>query len=42
MHTEIVTSPGTGRHSFKVFAHLLVPQALSDAQLHADLGGLVR
>ena len=25
MHTEIITSPGTGRRSFKVAAHLLVP-----------------
>ena len=42
MHTEIVTSPGTGRRSFKVIAHLLVPANLSNEQLHAELDGLAR
>jgi methionyl-tRNA formyltransferase len=42
MHTEIVTSPGTGRRSFKVAAHLLVPGGLTNEQLHADLDGLAR
>ncbi len=42
MHTEIVTSPGTGRRTFKVLAHLLVPAALSNQQLHAELDGLAR
>jgi methionyl-tRNA formyltransferase len=42
MHTEIVTSPGTGKRSFKVVAHLLVPAALTNEQLHAELDGLAR
>lgn len=42
MHTEIVTSPGTARRSFRIHAHLLVPEGCSDAQLHADLDGLAR
>jgi glycine cleavage system regulatory protein len=42
MHTEIVTSPGTGKRSFKVAAHLLVPVGLTNEQLHAELDGLAR
>ena len=40
MHTEIIISPGTGRRSFKVMAHLLVPAGLTNEQLHAELDGL--
>ncbi|MDP3225426.1 MAG: formyl transferase, partial [Rubrivivax sp.] len=40
MHTEISTSPGTGQRRFKVVAHLLVPTAISNDQLHAELDGL--
>lgn len=42
MHTEISVSPGSGKRSFKVVAHLLVPANISDAQLHAELDGLAR
>jgi methionyl-tRNA formyltransferase len=42
MHTEIVTSPGSGKRSFKVSAHLLVPAGLTNEQLHAELDGLAR
>jgi len=42
MHTEIVTSPGTGKRSFKVVAHLLVPATLTNQHLHAELDGLAR
>ena len=42
MHTELVTSPGSGKRSFKIAAHLLVPSALTNEQLHAELDGLAR
>lgn len=40
LHTEISTSPGSGQRRFKVVAHLLVPTAISNDQLHAELDGL--
>ena len=42
MHTEISTSPGTGRRRFKVVAHLLVPANRGNERLHAELDGLAR
>ncbi len=40
LHTEIVGSAGSGRQTFRVGAHLLVPQSLSCEQLQRELGGL--
>ncbi len=42
MHTEVTGQPGEPKRTFKVVAHLLVPAASSDAQLHEDLDELAR
>jgi methionyl-tRNA formyltransferase len=40
IHTEIVRSGVTGKQTFKVGAHLLLPASLSAEQLRRDLGTL--
>ena len=42
MHTEVSGHADLGQRTFKVVAHLLVPQVLDDRQLHEDLDGLAR
>ncbi len=42
MQTEIVGNPGEDPPTFKVNAHLLVPAAVDDRQLHAALDPLAR
>lgn len=40
MNTEITGPAAAARRSFKIVAQLLVPQTLSNAELHAELGSL--
>ena len=40
IHTEIVGNAASGKHTFKVAAHLLVPAALSSDDLQRELGVL--
>ena len=40
IHTEIVGAKNSGKHTFKVAAHLLVPRALSVDELRGTLGAL--
>jgi methionyl-tRNA formyltransferase len=40
IHTEIVRTGAAGRQTFRVGAHLLVPAAITDDALRADLGTL--
>jgi methionyl-tRNA formyltransferase len=42
IHTDIVRSGVSGKQTFKVEAHLLVPAALSVEALQQELGGLAR
>jgi len=42
IHTEIVRSGVSGKQTFKIGAHLLVPAALSVDELQRELGTLAR
>ncbi|UUZ71894.1 hypothetical protein LP415_24760 [Polaromonas sp. P1(28)-8] len=42
IHTEIIRSGVSGKQTFKIEAHLLVPAALSVDELQRELGTLAR